>query len=679
MEYTEVENLENADQNEYKELQENSAMRNDTEIKRAEILQKQQLEDEIKNSKIFKTLMNSIDNRLPIDEVVSAIVENYLKMSPASLVINKIGGPLAINDTLINIAACEFIYLVSVIENGIVLNELGEVDIEATLEQRASMSYKKLSPEELLSLGSIVIQNQEDASNKDKLEKLLSSKVKDTVIHDTTNGFSKMYGVENSIYSAFTYLKDRNVTTEERKDAFEKISNSQEVKEEETDCIDKSFFATKREISFERLLLQAVEAKEKGKDRTFNSIIKKISKNPKYKEYREKLSELDYETIQKHVDTRQRAYNYKENKQEVDKFILDANMDYSKLSKHAKERLLLSMYDIATQYDSSTKTYILIAMKEINKDMIKTLEDGRETIDENVFLAELSAVNKKYKSIEDVEQANRRRNRKNYSGKMDTLYVDDSFTEINEINGETEEERKARQSKAKDEGRQKDFKVERGKTNKSTLERIVAQNIGENDKDLRSAIIAMAYARCREERNNGMVQNYLRDYILDHESDFNEYREIIFEGKKMSMLEQRVVASLKPEVREKLGEDPSKHIDSIIDAFQPLADYEKSIQSIKEKPDFGNVLRAGISFLGNTYNNQRYFAYKKFEYMFPERINQAALPPPNSIISRDNSFNITVSDEKAKYYQLLNTDRSKINSGFANNSKKIDDDERGQK
>lgn len=513
------------------------------EDKQAELLRKAKLEEEIRESSIFKNLQSNLNGQYNLEEMLEMIGDNYLKMA-STPVINTLNVPISVDSEILKMAFGEFIYLVSVIENGIVLDSSGEIDVQATLEQRQMMTYDNYSVKELMELGTVVVPGCEDMSTEEKYQLLLSDNVKAQVLGLQDVGLTSFYSVEKQILEMNEMLREEVI--------FEtyKTSQSEEVKEEEADKADKCFYNSKKEVKYDMNLVEALAFMHgEGEEKDFLNLQKKMWKKGNYNCFFDYDGKLNEEKIQTYLQEKADSYAYKEHKQIIDAFVSDSCCDYDLLLDGSKRRILYSIYDVASKEDSNTKEYAFYVMKQINPDLIKKGEDGKKDIDIDVLLEEFRKAGKEFASKEDLDKSNEDYNLTLFQNKLKSLSRNKNFQELKYA---TEAEKREKQKKIKKEGKERENKTTHQGTKVYRTERILNEVLGDRPKEEKNAIIALVYARAIQEKND-IREDFLGDYILEHKEEFKEY-EGILDGTANNM-EFEALHMVPSDVYEKLLKD----------------------------------------------------------------------------------------------------------------------------
>jgi len=340
---------------------------------------------EIEETPVFKVLKKTTQDEnigLMLDVIVDRYFENGgMPIDPALF---------KVDAELVQMALRQTIYLISVEENGIVLDDTGNVDVESTLQQQANMgtiSIDELSSEEKVKFFEKALDEGEKDNYKTKDEASVTlDKFFDEWEHHTVKEMTDYAKSENGIKEKAISLSKSKEKSEEARDA-----SHLETKED----------VFVMDICGEIVDIAAVPSSQYSED-TKKKLIMALKKLEPYKEGAakglfNKDGKVNLRKVIKKYQEYEREYQLKENLATLDEF---KSKKYFDLSPEEKKQYLEAAFALYHQDGGKYKREALRALAEVD-----VLEKGVTSlkIDIKKFTNEYNAVTNEKHELKPLE------------------------------------------------------------------------------------------------------------------------------------------------------------------------------------------------------------------------------------------------------------------------------------
>lgn len=538
-----------------------------TELKKKELNKRALVEQEIKEHPIFKSMQKSLEGtqvKLDIDD----IVDKYFDLtSDKNILDNK--EFYKVNPDVILQSLQETMYIISSEENGIVLDDSGEIDKEASLQQQAQAVYSGALKRELL---------QEDETKKQQFEDSFEMfyKDKDNVLQ---------YSAEHKIVKEMlmTYAT-KELSTEEIIQITEKYLNNAAVQETQEALKNSILLDTSEEVFQLDYSVQFVELMTEGA--TADELSKVYKQIMKYNSNgRFEVGEIQGENVDKIIGFATdygHRYSQRKNYKELANFANDGT-DFQLKSAEDQREILKSIYFLSEMTNGGEKEFAILNLKRISPSSLD-LVDGKLQINKERFLNLYNStlpITHNKKSIEEVENDVVDRNKERLREHIDSLkrkIEKGEFTEFRMPKGLSKEEAKEFHKQMQKEIHKAQIpKID--KTPEQRLERAIDQFIKENKfEGNRAELVIAAYKQISKIHTDDAIERTAEDFkkhIQGLGSRYGSYFIQTREGKNNG------ISSAQLGIEEKNFDLVEKLADSIVKFHIEQEEIEQNKNSIK--------------------------------------------------------------------------------------------------
>lgn len=555
------------------------------------------VEETVKKHPMFIAMQAATQNR-NTNFMLEAIVENYFELTSEN---NTLANQefYTVNDGIVHMALQSMAYLISVEENGIVLDENGKIDKDASAEQQMQAAYSQSYRNEIATE-----MNQEPVERYKEMLKAYNHTHHESL--DFTYDFmgSSFYREQSmeKTHIALDYLYNQNsiykLSNDENKSALDNmlkdtVNSTQETKRN-------LLIGTKAEFNvlFNAMLYTYVLSSNNPDFNKMAGYLEEIAKNDKKGQFIDpETGSVDSTKVVATATKFHDAYRQKSNFEILQKFQKDKRT-FEELKPGEQNKVLSSIWSLYKQPPSPERDYALGVMMQVSGPSIKKGDNQEYIIDEHRFL---NLYNATIGKPIDIKKMNEKIEKKDlshtnaYLRKMRQKIRDGTFQEFELPEGASPEEvekfKNESIAKLASEKRPTLKPSEEVKLNRALEDFIKKSNI----EGTKPEIIIAAY-HLFEKRNEHNVYNeeklgILKKFIENNTSTFGEY---IYKGE---------ITSQTLDIEETNPKQISDFLENYIE-YQEKQDRIKEKGFSKERVqeqvnDLKQFVKSGIKYLGD--------------------------------------------------------------------------------
>lgn len=569
-----------------------------SELEKKELNKRALLEQEILKHPLFLNMQKATRNA-HMNIMVEAIVDRYFDLTSEHNILQN-QEFYKVNMDTIQMALHQTAYLISVEENGIVLEENGELDQKASLHQQEVAAYSEALKMEL-----------RDEERKDIYEKLIiGMDEKDKrLAEDYLNSFSFLEFSQSHelLLNALLQNESCPLSQEEWKQVSKKVVENTELNESQEQLEDELFIENEKDfITISNALKYTSMLNSKVKDFSrMGTFINEIKANDEKNRFiDEETGEFSAAKVEE-FGLRYYANFTKRNSFKELKDFCERNEDFDSMDAKSQKTILTAIYSLYKMPSCHERDAAIVAMGRISPNSI----DKRGIINEEKFLNLYNATEKGTKTFEEMETAITKKNYANLlsfargmreqirAGEFPTIDIPDGAT----LEQSREMKREFRK-KMKEKNKPKFHKDTHEKL-ENEIDRLIRDNNLQGD---RNDLVVAAYKILCHGNNpkNKACSEYLKEHIEGLASVYGKY---IDDGK----LVKRRNLDVNEEEVEKIVKgvlEFKKNEDKIQDKKFSFAKIKANLSNVRE------FIQDGIQYAGNQFKN----LFKKSTLALPE-------------------------------------------------------------
>lgn len=555
------------------------------------------VEETVKKHPMFIAMQTATHNR-NTNFMLEAIVENYFELTSEN---NTLANQefYTVNDGFVHMALQSMAYLINVEENGIVLDENGNFDKDASAKQQMQAAYSQALKNEIAAE-----MNQDPVEHYKEMLKSNDNTHKESVNFSYDIMGSSFYREQSmeKTHMFLDYLYNQNSSNElsndESKSALDNmlkdtVDSTQETKRN-------LLIGTKAEFNvlFNAMLYTYVLNNNNPDFNKMAGYLEEIAKNDKKGQFIDpETGSVDSTRVVKTATKFHDAYRQKSNFEILQKFQKDKRT-FEELKPDEQKKVLSSIWSLYKQPPSPERDYALGVMMQVSGPSIKKADNQEYIIDEHRFL---NLYNATIEKPIDIKKMNEKIEKKDlshtntYLRKMRQKIRDGIFQEFELPEGASPEE----VEKFKNESIAKLASEKRPTLKPSEevrLNRALEGFIKKSDiEGTKPEIIIAAYHLLESKNVNGVYHEkklgILKKFIENNTSTFGEY---IYKG----------------EITSQALDIEDTHHEQISDFLENYIEYQEKQDRIKEKgfskervqeqvDDLKYFIKNGIKYLGD--------------------------------------------------------------------------------